>query len=95
MTNRASVPQTVYIGPVGGLRYTPLGQPNSTPNGSTSTGFSVKGSGVDSLAVSNANGAFYACPRPSLGTDVAQIFVGIAKFAREDCWLVNAQGTVL
>jgi len=55
----------------------------------------VKGSGVDSLAISNANGAFYACPRPSLGTDVAQIFVGIAKFARDDCWQVNAFGTVV
>jgi len=64
-------------------------------NESTTTGFVVTGLGVNSLQISNANGAFYACPRPNLGIDVAQIFVGISKFAREDCWQVNAVGTVV
>jgi len=64
-------------------------------NGSTTTGFALKGSGVNSFQISNSNGAFYACPRPNLGLDVAQIFVGIAKIAREDCWQVNTFGTVV
>lgn len=75
----------VYLGPVGGLRYTAADSPDSLRNGTIATGWQKATHGANLVSIANAAGLFQACPKPNLGAGVYQIFVETPGFRRRNC----------
>jgi len=80
LSNRA-----VFIGRLGGLRYTRLSVNYSLPNGTVTTGWEKQAAADGDSGLSNESGLFHACPRVMMGPGVYQVYVDIAGFASKNC----------
>jgi len=87
--------QAVFIGRLGGLRYTRSGGNYSLPNGTIITGWDRQIEVDGNYSVTNEAGIFYACPRVTMGPGVYQVYIDIAAFARRNCTAFAAITTAM